>query len=75
MMAMSMAIGWMVYKAGNTQPQAASIPHIVAHIPAKCRQQAFDITQGQMTANLPMMQARELEDLATKCGGWIEQGK
>lgn len=73
--AIAVAVAFDIFEAGRTPVQQYSLPKEVFHIPEKCRHQAFDITQGQITANLPMMQARELENLASSCGGWVEKGK
>lgn len=69
----AVAVAFDIFEAGRAPVQQYSLPKEVFHIPQKCRHQAFDITQGQITANLPMMQARQLEDLANRCGGWVER--
>jgi hypothetical protein len=48
---------------------------MTVHVPEKCRKQAFDLTQGQMEANLDMMRAKQLQDLAVRCGGWVTEDR
>lgn len=71
--AIAVAVAFDIFEASRVPVQQHSLPRETFHIPEKCRKQAFDITQGQLDANLPMMQARELEDLANRCGGWVEK--